>query len=478
MVMIDFHAFRMAGENFLFFPRSAKLYQLSTAAAAMLRELSCRPGRDGSTWSLQRLALAGADEPAEARGDLAELLRQELQVPSPAAHPEEDPRQGNAFHTFSVYLAQTCNMSCSYCWSRGGSFGQAPRLMTAKDAQSTSELIVSLVESLQSDRVCIKFYGGEPLLNFPALERITLELRQQEARLAKNFRFSLDTNGLLLEGATAQFLARHFSGIGVSLDGREAVHDRQRPGTCGERTWQRIVANVKAFPNQKILCLRATLTNDSDPYLETFRHLQILGVRRIHLEYCHETGYQQNPAYDQLLVSPQRQLAELRSFVDHYLEEISRYRECNEVPFVPNLMENLGRIWRGDRFTRPCGAGLNTLAIDSRGEIFPCIAFADRDDLSMGRVGTQGCLPLQPTLSPLELNERLSCHSCWLRYDCAGGCYATHYSMTGHAQQPHPEYCRKMRGKAEIYLYALARMLQECPWHLEHLKREVRCDAE
>jgi uncharacterized protein len=167
------------------------------------------------------------------------------------------------------------------------------------------------------------------------------------------------------------------------------------------------------------------------------------------------------------MVPPQRQLEELREFVDHYVDSISHYKNTNDIPFVSNLLDNITRIRRGNRFTKPCGAGVNTLAINSRGELFPCIAFVDREEFSMGRVGMESPLSLHQTLAGFDVDSQLPCRACWLRYDCAGGCYATHYDMTGHTRQPHPEYCQGMRAKAEVYFYAMARMLKKCPWHLK-----------
>jgi uncharacterized protein len=371
------------------------------------------------------------------------------------------------FQTFSLYLAQSCNMSCCYCWNRGGSFGKPASLMEEKHTQLVIDCIFSLVDRSCADKIFINFYGGEPLLNFAALKKITLDLRSCEERLGINFLFTVDTNGSLLEGEAARFLASHFAQIGVSLDGRQEIHDQQRPGKHGETTWQSIVDNVKAFPAPKLLGLRATLTAHSDSYLETFNQLTTLGVGRIQLEYCHEPGYQQNPIYEKLIVPPERQVEELLEFVDHYVEAISRHQDGDHIPFHSNVMDNITRIRRGSRFTRPCGAGVNTLAINSRGEIFPCIAFVDRDQFTMGRVGSQSPLSLHQTLTGFDVNNQAPCQTCWLRYDCAGGCYATHYDMTGHPRHPHPAYCQMMRAKTEVYFYAVEQMLVKCPWHLK-----------
>ncbi|GAW68337.1 radical SAM protein [Geoanaerobacter pelophilus] len=465
--MSDYHSFEQGGDNFLFFSRSARLYQLSDLASRMFSELHAPQGvgRTGPAPGPPPRPLSAAEAPLYA--ELCDLLHQELEVPLPVSR-DRQPRAGeNRFQTFSIYLAQNCNMACCYCWNRGGTFGKPGHLMGEKSAQRALKLILDLVEASSADKIFINFYGGEPLLDFPILAKITLELLQHEARLGKNFYLTLDTNGTLLEGPVAQFLARYFTQIGVSLDGSQRIHDLQRPGKFGENTWQLIVNNMKSFPNPKLLGIRATLTAFSDSYLETFLALTTLGVSRIQLEYCHEPGYHQNPIYEQLNVPVERQLLELREFIDYYIDYIIRYQDTRDIPFVSNILDHITRIRRGSRFTKPCGAGTNTLAINSHGEIFPCIAFVDREDFAMGRAGADAGLSLHDTLSGFEVDGQLPCHYCWLRYDCAGGCYATHYDMTGNPRHPHPHYCESMKGRAEVYFYALTQMLNRCPWHLQ-----------
>lgn len=461
--MSDYHCFEQGGENYLFFTRSARLYQLSETASNLLAQIK---DHTPSTCIGSTPHRFSADE-ATLYADLYDLMQRELEEPLPVPLKAEAPSGSNRYQTFSIYLAQSCNMACCYCWNRGGTFGKPAHLMERKAARQVTQMILSLAESSSAEKIFINFYGGEPLLHFPVLKRITTELLQHEARLARNFFFTLDTNGLLLHGPAAQFLARYFTQIGVSLDGSQQVHDVQRPGKYGEMTWQTVVNNIRAFPNRKLLGLRATLTAFSDSYLETFRHLTTLGISRIQLEYCHEPGYHENPIYEKLLVPPERQLAELKQFVDYYIDYISRYNDTRDIPFVSNLLDNITRIRRGNRFTRPCGAGTNTLAINSHGKVFPCIAFVDRNEFSMGQAASGSCLSLHESLSGFEVDSALPCHSCWLRYDCAGGCYATHYDMTGNTRHPHPIYCQNMRGRAEVYFYAMTKMLQKCPWHLK-----------
>ena len=446
--MTDFHAFERGGENFLFFPRTARLYQLSKTAAGLLPKLSG-----------QRAAECPHDDRVLSE-QLRDLLLQETSVPQPAPQVIEEVEGGNRYQTFSLYLSQSCNMACCYCWNQGGSFGKKMSVMDAGLAIMLARKIISLMESSRAGKVFVNFYGGEPLLNLPGIKCVISELRREEARLEKTIHFTLDTNGTLMEGDAAHFLAQNFSQIGVSLDGREEIHDLQRLGKHGECTWQGIADNILAFPNKNLLSLRATLTSFSDSYLESFRQLSRFGVRRIQLEYCHEPGYRFNPIYEKLVVPLERQMAELVEFIDYYVSYISGYKDTREIPAVSSLLDTIARIRRGNRFTRPCGAGVNTIAFDSHGRIFPCIAFVDRQEFVMGQIDKE-CVPLQQKLAGIEVDSQAPCHACWLRYDCAGGCYATHCG------EPRPAYCDSMRSRAEVYYYALAQMMKQCPWHIE-----------
>ena len=455
---LDLHFFQQGGVNYLFFPRSARLYQLSRSAARIVKELCAGSSSSAEFQDQERFP--------QLRSSLNDLLQHELAIPAPAPA-DGHSRHGNSFQAFSIYLSQSCNMACRYCWNRGGSFGDVPRLMSEQEALRSTAQIVSLAAASSAEKIAINFYGGEPLLNFSALKAVTLGLREHEAELGKRFNFSVDTNGLLLEGEVARFLALHFSQIGVSLDGREEVHDRQRPAAEGERTWRRIAGNIRDFPDKSLLGVRATLTPCSDSYLETFCHLAKLGVRSIQLEYCHSPAAARTDTREQLLVPLERQRREMTEFVEYYVDAISHFKETGGIPFIPNLMENIFRIRRGARYTRPCGAGLNMVAFNCAGEMFPCIALVDRPELMMGETDGRDPLKLPPEIAEFAADRHEICGSCWLRYDCAGGCFATHLKLTGSISRPDPDYCLGMKSKTEVYLHALALMLDKCPWHLE-----------
>ncbi len=466
--MADFHVFGQEDRNFLYFPRSARLYELDGPASMMLSSHFCSgSGSRVFPAELKLRPVPGEGVCASACKEFQDLLQKEFAIPPLRSFTQETARGANSYERFSIYLSQACNMSCCYCWNEGGTFGKTSQLMDLETAKLATQLIMQLAENSTSEEISIKFYGGEPLMNFAALQQITLELQEKEGLLGKKFIFSLDTNGCFLAGDKVHFLAESFSEIGVSLDGRQEIHDLQRPTKSGERTWETIVANLVAFPKREILSLRGTLTGFSDSYLEMFLQLSSLGIRNIEIQYCQEPHNSYFPLKE-LIVPSHRQHAELRQFLNYYIDMIKQYGDAREIPFLSNLMIYLGRIKRGNRYLRPCGAGIDLLAIDCRGVVFPCIVFVNHPEFAMGQVGQGADLFLPSTIRDHELDVQVqsSCRECWARYDCAGGCYATHYAMTGDVHQPHPRYCQDIRRQTEFYLYAMARILEECPWHL------------
>jgi uncharacterized protein len=334
--------------------------------------------------------------------------------------------------------------------------------------RDTAQRVVMLVSSLATGsshrHIFVKFYGGEPLLNFPVLERLVLELKHLQERLGKRFHFLLDTNGLLLRGSPARFIARHFNEVSVSVDGREEIHDLQRPDRIGNGSWRSIIHNLATFPKPEVLRLRGTLTVHADPYLESFRQLSRLGVKRIQLEYCHEAGYRRDREYLRLIVPPLRQRDELLNFFDHYLDVLGSYRVLVEVPHLSHLLHEVARFQAGAQRRSPCGAGAKMIAIGSQGELYPCLAFADSGRYACGNLA-QLPSPELFSLPGFPASTPEACSSCWLRFHCGGGCCAALSASDG---QPDPAHCRLRQDKAEVYLYALSRILESCPWHLEN----------
>jgi uncharacterized protein len=450
----DVHVFRVRDRVFLYLTRSARLYEVDRQVAGVLGPC----GNDSG--SIHELSI-GAE--TEALAEFANILLEEEALPRLAEAPHTR-RPRTPLQKITIYVAQSCNMACAYCWNQGGTLGDARHLMEPKQAEIVARAMERFLTASEALEFTVNFYGGEPLLNFPVIEQIVVSLLDIQERLGKVVYFTLSTNGYLLEGRIARFLAEHFDEIGVSIDGKQAAHDLQRTLLDGSGTWDKVVDNVRLFPQPDLLTLRATLTSRSDSYLVSFQALCSLGVRRIELQYCEPFRFGSGAWSSALCVKSDRQREELLEFVDWYVEALRQYDCLADVPFVANIHLVARALGRGDRYTRSCEAGTGVLAIDSRGTLFPCLAFAGHTAFG---VSLDRYLSGQPVFFSLPIDYHVDlqgpCNACWARYDCAGGCYASNYEMTGDLQLPFDSFCDAYRNRLEVTLYLLARLKEAFP---------------
>ena len=442
--MNRYHCFSVGGRHLLHLPRSGRLFELEAPAMEALRQ------------SGERL-----DSPAPADGEdplseLADLLAEE--PTEPVLDPDRGAEAVPPSRRFSIYVAGSCNLSCHYCWNDRGTFGRKASIMGRPAAERVVERIS---EVFAEDGPCsVAFYGGEPLLNFEIIRFVTLALVARAAPLRRPIRFTVDTNGTLLDADKIAFLAQHFAQVGISLDGDQAIHDRNRPFLAGGGSWGAVVSKLDRFPDRSKLLLRATLTQSSPSYLDTFRWLCALGAGGVQVAYAHDLETNPAACAPQLIVPLDRQRAEKVEFADWWIGELARH-PVGEVPrYLDGLLADLRAFAHAQRSVRPCGAGLHLRAFDPDGREVPCILFAGIETLPEPAVA-------EPVPFPSWNAETTEpCRSCWARYDCSGGCFATNLQMTGDLFRPHPQECAEAMSNLEVRLYTLALAKTICPQHL------------
>ena len=349
---MDYHAFAVGDRAFLFFPRSARLFEVEPDVCSMLKSCDMTAFRP-------RVPSSSSRATGSLWAEFSELLAEERGIAFPPL-PARGEETSRLLRSVSIWVSQTCNMACIYCWNHGGTFGGPDHIMDLRTARLVAENVAELMARSEQDRIIVTYYGGEPLLNFEAVKYVTLHLLKVSRTLEKTIVFTLDTNGCHLSGEKAEFLAKYFGEVGVSVDGSQAVHDLQRPSRNGLGTYRRIASNLTSFPRPDILKLRGTLTRFSESYSETFWRLSSWGIRRVQLEYCVPIG-RRTGREDDLDVPLERRRGELIDFAERYVHLISRVNRSEEVQSVSNLLSRVQSIWSGKRHTRPCGAGINML---------------------------------------------------------------------------------------------------------------------
>lgn len=346
----------------------------------------------------------------------------------------------------SLAVAGHCNLGCTYCYAKGGSFGGTPRSMSWEVAAASIHRLMADAEP--GERVNLAFLGGEPLVNRDLIRRATELAVRTAAEREIVVGFSITTNGTLLRESDADFFEWHGFAVTISLDGVGDTHDRLRPTKSGHGTYDRVIANVKpllARQRRMQVSARVTVTPAN------------LGLRAVLDEFVglgfHSVGF--SPMLRAPSGRDEMQSPDLLALLDEMIGcgyEFERRTAAGErYPFA-NLMTALGEIHRGTHRPYPCGAGAGYFGVSPTGGLFSCHRFVEDEAASMGDVWAGVERTRQRTwLAERTVDRQQPCSGCWARYLCGGGC---HYEVI-HRGRPACDY---IRGWLEYALGAYVRL--------------------
>jgi uncharacterized protein len=355
-------------------------------------------------------------EVLEALRDARVLIPSQLRqrIPPAPIDPAEVP-----LATLVLEVAQTCNLSCSYCYAGGGAYGGTPRLMRPALARRAAR---HLVES-SGDRaqVTLVLFGGEPLLNLPALEAAVTEAEAAASAAGKSLVVSLTTNGTRFTPRVLDFLSEHRIGVSVSIDGPPDVHDANRRYSrrSGGGTYVDVVAGLKLLRARgcRPPAARVTLTPEQWARVpEVFEHVLGLGFLEVGIAPA-------SPVTARLLPTPAQDEALFAGFAllaERFAREAA---EGRALPFS-NLLDLLARLHLGQVKSAPCGAGLGYLALDAEGRFYLCHRFAGVQRFGVGDLDSGvDYAKIGACLAAQAAPRREACGACWARSLCAGGCH-------------------------------------------------------
>jgi uncharacterized protein len=412
------------------------------------------------------------DEAPPADREVLEALRDaRLLVPAELRsrrRPVPPDPEGAPLATLVLQVAQDCNLRCGYCYASGGTYGHEARLMTPDSARKAVRRLVASSGDLEE--VTLVLFGGEPLLNRPALEAAVEEIEAVAHEAGKAVNLSLTTNGTLLDAATVAFLHTHHIGVSVSLDGPPDLHDANRPYADGAGSYASVVRGLRLLldGSPRPVAARVTLTPAQwDRVPEVFEHLLGLGF--------HEVGIAPaSPATDDLLPSKREEDALLRGFETLARRFEEEARQGRVLPFS-NLLDLLGRLHAGQVRSLPCGAGFGYLAVDASERLYLCHRLAGEaafcvGDLDRGpdAVRTRGCL------ESLAEPRREECSRCWARTLCSGGCHYENHVRENVLGQAPGGTCRFVRRWLALGIGLYGRLGEgDAEWLLSRLSRRA-----
>ncbi len=354
--------------------------------------------------------------------------------------------------SLSLAVAQSCNLGCTYCYARQGSFGGAPENMPWEVARASIELLFT--QAAAGERVQIAFMGGEPLVNRGLIRQATdFALELAEAR-GMRVAFALTTNGTLLRADDAEFLSRHHFAVTLSLDGTEKQHDAQRAYKGGRGSYRRIVDQLAPLlaRGDVDLAARVTVTPRNLDLPLALSHLIGLGFRSV--------GF--SPMLSAPGAADQMDAPDLAVMLDQMIacgqEFVTRTVAGESYPFE-NIQSALREIHRGTHRPYPCGAGAGYFGVAASGGLFACHRFVDDAAGAMGHVRTGVDRRAQQLwLESRAVDRQQPCASCWARYLCGGGC---HHEVI-HRGRPACDY---IRGWLDFCLGAYVEIYERVPGH-------------
>ena len=352
-----------------------------------------------------------------------------------------------------LHIAHTCNLNCSYCFASQGKYHGERALMSFEVGKQALDFLVA--NSGKRRNLEVDFFGGEPLMNFEVVKQLVEYARSIEKEHNKNFRFTLTTNGVLVDDDVIDFANREMSNVVLSLDGRKEIHDRFRVDYAGNGSWEKIVPKFQKFVESrggKDYYMRGTFTHAKPDFLNDIQQMLDLGFSELSMEpvVCAPGEPSELTEEDKTIVLDQyEKLAELMLRRDEEGKPFTFYHYMIDLTGGPCIYKRISG----------CGSGTEYMAVTPTGELYPCHQFVGEEKFRLGDIWN-GVSNTQIQNEFLECNvySRPECRECWAKLYCSGGCAANAYHSTGSVKGVYKYGCDLFRKRMECaIMVAVAR---------------------
>ena len=356
-----------------------------------------------------------------------------------------------------LHIAHTCNLNCSYCFASQGKYHGERAVMSFEVGKQALDFLIANSGSRRNLEV--DFFGGEPLVNFQVVKDLVAYARSIEKEHGKNFRFTLTTNGLLIDDDVIEFANRECHNVVLSLDGRKEIHDRFRVDYAGNGSWDRIVPKFQKLVearNGQGYYMRGTFTHANPDFLKDIQVMLDLGFNELSMEPV--VSAPDDPSAlteeDKAIVMEQyEKLAMLMLDRDKQGKPFTFYHYMIDLTGGPCIYKRISG----------CGSGTEYMAVTPWGDLYPCHQFVGEEKFKLGDVwnGVDNT-EIQSEFAECTVYARPECRDCWARLYCSGGCAANAYHATGSVKGVYKYGCDLFRKRMECaIMVAIARQLGE-----------------
>ena len=355
-----------------------------------------------------------------------------------------------------LHIAHTCNLNCSYCFASQGKYNGERAVMSFEVGKQALDFLVA--NSGTRRNLEVDFFGGEPLMNFQVVKDLVAYARSIEKQHNKNFRFTLTTNGMLVDDDVIEFANRECHNVVLSLDGRKEIHDRYRVDYAGKGSWERIVPKFQKFVearDSKGYYMRGTFTHANPDFLKDIQQMLDLGFTELSMEpvVCAPGDPSALTEEDKAIVMDQyEKLAQLM---------LQRDKEGKPFTFYHYMIDLKGGPCIYKRISG-CGSGTEYMAVTPWGDLYPCHQFVGDEKFLLGNIwdGVSNTA-IQDEFMSCNVYSRPECNDCWAKLYCSGGCAANAYHSTGSVKGVYQYGCDLFRKRMECaIMVAVARALE------------------
>lgn len=345
-------------------------------------------------------------------------------------------------------IAHSCNFACKYCFAKKGSYGNSEELMSPQTAKKAIDFLTRASE--ENNNLEVDFFGGEPLLAYRTVKETIIYAKQKYPN--KKWRFTLTTNGSLLDEEKENFLYQNDVSLVMSLDGNKETNDKFRVFKSGTGTFDTVSQKIKNIADHRSLSegyyIRGTYTKESLEISKTVMDLRDMGYKFISLEPV--------VSKDEIGIT-EEDLSILKSEYEKLAKKYIESQKDGDWKFFHfNLALEAGPCVQ--KRVNGCGTGVEYIAISPSGDIYPCHQFDGIRETKLGNINTG--------IINKEMQERFrkenylfnkdECKNCWAKFYCGGGCLANNYNINGSIDHAYYIGCeiQKMRIEAALYIYS------------------------
>jgi len=343
-----------------------------------------------------------------------------------------------------LHIAHDCNLACQYCFAGKGEYNGDRSLMSYEVGKQALDFLIE--NSGNRRNLEVDFFGGEPLMNFQVVKDLVKYGREQEKIHNKKFRFTLTTNGLLLNDEIMEFANQEMSNVVLSIDGRKEVNDRMRPSRNGKGSYDIIIPKFQKFAesrNQTNYYVRGTFTHNNLDFSEDVKHLADLGFKQISVEPVVAPEEEPYAITREDLPYIFDQYDQLAKFM------LERQKEGKGFNFFHFMIDLSGGPCVAKRLSG-CGSGTEYLAVTPWGDLYPCHQFVGNTDFLMGNVfeGIKNT-KLQEEFKHCNVYSKEKCRKCFAKFYCSGGCAANAFNTHGTIHDAYDIGCEMQRKRVE-----------------------------